>query len=180
MRKTAVAVTTTALVSLSGAVVAVPAQAATSTARPCPANWGTGPRHAGQMVQTNVRDVRAGRHLCFDRLVIDLGPGQKPGYRVRYVRVFVTQGSGMVVHASGHAKLLVTVLAPAASSFPANKRHLVRVAGFGEFRQIVGLGSFEGITSIGIGLRAKKPFRVLELTGSGHRVRLIIDVARRG
>ena len=180
MRKTAVAVATTSLVGLSGALIAVPAQAAPATARPCPANWGTGPRHSGQMVQTKLRDVRAGRHACFDRLVVDLGPGQKPGYRVRYVRTFIAEGSGKVIHASGHAKLLVTVLAPAASRFPASNRHLARVAGFPEFRQIVGLGSFEGITSIGIGLRAKKPFRVLELMSAGHRVRLIIDVARRG
>jgi hypothetical protein len=146
---TAVTALTTVLVSLGGVVIAMPAQAATGTAQ-----------------------------ACFDRLVVDLGPGRKPGYRVRYVRAFYASGSGMVVHVRGHAKLLVTVLAPAASNFPASSRHLVRVAGFPEFRQVAGLGSFEGITSIGIGLRARKPFRVLELTSSGHRVRLIVDVAR--
>lgn len=180
MGKSAVAVTATVVASLSAAIAAAPAQAATGAGSACPTTWGTGPRHSGQMVQTKVRDVRAGRHVCFDRLVIDLGSGQKPGYRVRYVRAFIAQGSGKVVHASGHAKLLVTVLAPAANRFPASNRHLARVAGFPEFRQVVGLGSFEGITSIGIGLRAKKPFRVLELTSAGHRVRLIIDVALRG
>ncbi len=177
MRKTAVAVVTTLLASVGSAVITVPAQAATTS---CPAGWGTGPRHSGQMFQTKLRDVRVGQHACFDRLVIDLGRGSKPGYRVRFVRAFYASGSGKAVHVRGHAKLLVTVLAPATDHFPASSRHLARVAGFPEFRQIAGLGSFEGITSIGIGLRARKPFRVMELTSRDHHVEVVIDVARHG
>ncbi len=178
MRKTAIAVATAILAGLGGALTSLPAQAAAVTAQRCHTNWGTAPRHDGTMVQTKVHDVRAGRHACFDRLVVDLGAGQQPGFRVRYVRAFYASGSGKVVHVSGRAKLLLTLLAPAVRGFPASNRHLANVAGFPEFRQVAGLGSFEGVTSIGIGLRARKPFRVIELTGSGHRVRLIVDVAR--
>jgi hypothetical protein len=51
------------------------------------------------------------------------------------------------------------------------------VTGFRTFRQVVSAGSFEGITTIGRGLRAKRPFRVLVLSGPGRGWRLVIDVA---
>ena len=69
------------------------------------------------------------------------------------------------------------MIAPAAASFPANSRHLVDVSGFSALRQIVGAGSFEGLTSIGAGLRAKLPFRVLEVRDPAHHTRLVVDVA---
>jgi hypothetical protein len=177
MRKTALAVATTIVTGLSGAVIALPAQAATTTPIACAIHWGTGPKHKDHMVQTRVRDVRAGKHACFDRLVIDLGAGRAPGYNVRYVKAFHTQGSGQRVPTSGHAKLLVNVQAPAAASFNASSRHLVSVAGFTEFRQVAGLGSFEGITSMGVGLKAKEPFRVFEYKNASHKFVLVIDVA---
>jgi hypothetical protein len=188
MRKTAVAGMTAILTGLGVAVAALPAQAvattaattsgaANSTAAACSTPWGTGARDRVQMAQTKVRDVRAGKHACFDRLVIDLGAGRAPGYHIAYVRAFHAQGSGKVVPTSGHAKLLINVRAPAALSFNASNRHLVSVAGFAQFRQVAGLGSFEGITSIGLGLDSKKPFRVLEYRTASHNFVLVIDVA---
>ncbi len=179
MRKSAVAVATTIVTGLSAAAVALPAQAATTAPAACSTHWGTGPRHKDQMVQTRVRDVRAGKHTCFDRLVIDLGAGRAPGYNIHYVRAFHADGSGKLVPTSGKAKLLVIVKAPAANSFDASNRHLVSVTGFASFRQIAGLGSFEGITSIGIGLKAKTPFRVLEYKNAAHKFVLVVDVAHR-
>jgi hypothetical protein len=178
MRKTVVAGVTAILTGLSAAVVALPAEAAPATGIACATNWGAGPRHKDQMVQTKVRAVRAGVHACFDRLVIDLGAGRAPGYRVSYVGAFHADGSGQLVRTSGHAKLLVVVRAPAAAVFNASNRHLVNVAGFPVFRQVAGLGSFEGITSLGVGLTAKKAFRVLEFRDASHRFVLVIDVAR--
>ena len=179
MKRTAVAVMATLFTTVGIAAATLPAQANPDTAaRACSTNWGTAPRHAGAMVQTRVRGVRAGEHACFDRLVVDLGPGRAPGYRVGYVRAFFAQGSGQRVPTKGRAKLLVTVLAPAAASFNASRRHLVGVAGFAEFRQVAGLGSFEGVTSIGLGLRVKAAFRVFEVKTAGHRSKLVIDVAR--
>jgi hypothetical protein len=129
------------------------------------------------MVQNKVRTVRAGQHACFDRLVVDLGVGRAPGYHVSYVGRFATQGSGMPVPTRGNAKLLVNVNAHVAASFSANNRHLASVAGFAEFRQVAGLGYFEGITSMGLGLKAKEPFRVFEFRTASHNVELVIDVA---
>jgi hypothetical protein len=181
VRKIAIAATTALLTGIglvtatSGAAVAAPVAGRAAAA--CHLRWDKGAKHAGVMVQSQVRAVRAGQHPCFDRLVIDIGKGDKPGYRVRYVRQIVQDPSGNVIPVRGHAKLLITVMAPAAPSFPANSHHLADVAGFASFRQIVGAGSFEGLTSIGAGIRVKLPFRVFEVRDPGYKTRLVVDVA---
>jgi hypothetical protein len=53
----------------------------------------------------------------------------------------------------------------------------VNVAGFDTFRQVVDSVSWEGQTQIGLGVRARLPFRVFVLTGPGAGSRLVIDVA---
>jgi hypothetical protein len=85
--------------------------------------------------------------------------------------------SGKVIRVRGGAKLRITVLAAAGKSFPANGHDIAKVTGFDTFRQVVGAGSFEGVTSIGLGVRARLPFRVMTLSGPGHQSRLVIDVA---
>jgi hypothetical protein len=170
---------TTILAGLVAALFALPAQAANTTPSACSTHWGTAPREKALplTVANEVHTVRAGQHACFDRLVVDLGVLRAPGYKVSYVRAFYADGSGKLVRTSGQAKLLVVVRAPATLSFAAVNRHLVSVAGFAEFRQVVGLGSFERVTSIGLGLKAKEPFRVFEFRTASHKVELVIDVA---
>ena len=130
------------------------------------------------MVQTRVRNVRAGQHPCFDRLVIDLGAGPSPGYSVRYVRQIVQDASGQPIPVRGGARLSIVLRAPARNGFPVNSHNLVNVTGFGTFRQVVAAGSFEGVTSFGLGVSYKLPFRVLVLTGAGTS-RVVIDVAHK-
>jgi hypothetical protein len=135
------------------------------------------------MVPGPVSSVRAGRHACFDRLVIDLR-GRAPGYRVAYVSTVVTEGQGAAVPLRGGAKLLVVVRAPNVSASggtaytPTNPREVVPVAGFTTFRQVAWAGSFEGQTSLGLGVRARLPFRVFTIQEAGSS-RLVIDVAHR-
>jgi hypothetical protein len=173
--------TAVALVVIAG--LAVPAEASATAARAaapsssCKTHWGSQPKHAGKMVRSAVLKVRAGQHPCFDRLVIDIGNGAAPGYRVEYVKRIVDDASGKVIHVRGGARLHIAVLAPAAKGFPANGHHIANVTGFKTFRQVVGAGSFEGITSVGLGVRARLPFRVLTIAGPGHQSRLVIDVA---
>jgi hypothetical protein len=62
---------------------------------------------------------------------------------------------------------------------PANASELVDVSGWRTFRQIAWAGSFEGQTTIGLGVRARLPFRVFILDGPGTGSRLVIDVAHR-
>ena len=54
---------------------------------------------------------------------------------------------------------------------------LTNVAGYSTFRQVAYAGSFEGQTTIGLGVRARLPFRVFTLAGPGSDTRLVIDVA---
>jgi len=49
------------------------------------------------------------------------------------------------------------------------------VSGFPVFRSVVWAGSFEGVTSLGLGVRARLPFRVFTLT---NPTRVVVDVAR--
>jgi hypothetical protein len=145
----------------------------------CGITWGSQAKHAGVMVSSRVLTIRAGEHPCFDRLVIELGAGKRPGYRVEYVAKIIQDGSGKVIPVSGGARLHIVVRAPARAGFPVNGLHLVNVTGFRTFRQVVGAGSFEGITTFGLGLRGKLPFRVFELSGPTTHSRLVIDVAHR-
>ena len=62
---------------------------------------------------------------------------------------------------------------------PANPLELRNVAGYRTFRQVVSAGTYEGYTSIGLGVRARLPFRVFVLDGPGTSSRLVVDVAHR-
>jgi hypothetical protein len=157
----------------------------------CGQVWGSLPE-GGQLTASDevVTDVRAGRHVCFDRLVIDLrGPADDaPSYDVRYVDTVSAQGSGAPVPLEGGAALRVIVGAPAhddgygATYAPDDRQQVVSVEGFDTFRQVAWAGSFEGQTSLGIGTRARLPFRVFTLLGQpgdDQAVRLVIDVGHR-
>ena len=157
----------------------------------CGQVWGSLPEaeHATAS-DTVVTDVRAGRHVCFDRLVIDLrGPGTTSGsYDVRYVSQVHADGSGHAVPVRGAADLRIVLDAPAydadgrATYAPADRREVVDVSGFSTFRQVAWAGSYEGRTTMALGVRARLPFRVFVLDGvpnSGDTPRLVIDVAHR-
>jgi hypothetical protein len=146
----------------------------------CPTSWGTGAKGSARPLgpaTAKVTSVHTGQHRCYDRLVVDLGRGAKPGYKVRYVRELHAQGSGDAIPLRGHAVLDIAVNGNAAARFPAASTELANVAGYPVFRQLAGAGSFEGITDLGIGTSARLPFRVQIMNGPGHDSRLVIDVA---
>jgi hypothetical protein len=159
-------------------VVAAPAPA---SAAYCGITWGSLAKTNATMVTGPITNVRSGRHTCYDRIVIDLGK-DRPGYAVRYVTNVLAEGSGDVVPLRGGAKLEVVVRAPAYNTaghdtyHPANRRELTNVTGYRTFRQIAWAGSFEGQTTIGLGVRARLPFRVLRID-DGATSRMIVDVA---
>lgn len=159
----------------------------TGTSSYCGLEWGSMAK-ANAIAHTSgtVSNVRAGRHTCYDRLVIDVADVPKSlSYDVRYVDAVRQEGSGSVVPLAGGAKLRVVVRAPAYDSSgsgtytPANKGQLVDVSGWTTFRQVAWAGSFEGQTTVGLGVRARLPFRVTVLDGPGDGARLVIDVAHR-
>jgi hypothetical protein len=169
---------------VAAAAALLPVAAATSSAQAAPycgITWGSQAKSSARMVPGPVTNVRAGRHACFDRLVVDV-KGRASGYAVRYTTAVVTEGQGAVVPLRGGAKLLVVVRAPAygssAAYTPANENEVVNVSGFTTFRQVAWAGTFEGQTSLGVGVRARLPFRVLTIQDATSS-RLVIDVAHR-
>jgi hypothetical protein len=167
--------------ALAGLVLPATAQAAPY----CGLTWGSTPEQAGNSAPARMgaelTAVRAGRHACFDRLVLDIPGGgtRVSSYRVEYVRAVTNDGSGAVVPLRGGAFLQITVGANSEDFRPANRRELADVAGCTTFRQVAWAGGFEGYSSVGLGVRARLPFRVLTLAGPGNAVRVVIDVAHR-
>jgi len=157
----------------TGPAGAAPASAATA----CRTAWGSLPQTRPSVLSTEITGVRAGTHACFDRLVVDLA-GRGDGWSVRYVEEVHADGSGAVVPVRGGARLEVLVVEPVRPSFVGG-RELADVRGYPTFRQVAWAGSFEGQTTLGLGVRARLPFRVTLLAGPGGGSRLVVDVAHR-
>jgi hypothetical protein len=113
-------------------------------------------------------------------MVIDTSaPGT--GYEVRYVANVIADGSGQVVPLSGGAKLEIVTHTPSYNPYTgvptyggivAQPLPGVTLAGYQTFKDAKFAGSFEGQSTIGLGVRATLPFRVLRLDS-----RTIVDVA---
>ncbi|MEU2516239.1 AMIN-like domain-containing (lipo)protein [Streptomyces syringium] len=151
----------------------------------CEVGWGSYGKTGIDTSYKPLTGVRTGRHECFDRMVLDVeGPGHRPiGYRVGYVGRLSQDGSGDDIHVAGGAILEVRVAAP--SYDPATGRATYRakagrplpgvdVTDYRTFKDTRFAGSFEGDTQIGLGVRARLPFRVFQWN---HHI--VIDVAHR-
>lgn len=170
--------------ALASPATATSSTTATTTAAPyCGITWGSLAKSRSTTAIGPVTGVRSGRHTCYDRLVVDL-KGRAPGYTVKYARNVYTEGQGALVPLRGGAKLLIVVNAPAydqsgnSSFVPKNQKEVVNVTGYTTFRQVAWAGSFEGYTSMGLGVRARLPFRAFTITDATTS-RLVIDVAHR-
>lgn len=170
------------LASIAGFFGAILVSATPVNAAPyCGITWGSLTKESATSSSQSLTNVRTGRHDCYDRIVFDLKGTQATGYHVSYVSNVVADGSGQVVPVSGGAKLQISVNAPAynpntgAPTYPAQfgqKLPGVNLAGYQTFRDAKYAGSFEGRTTVGLGVRAKLPFRVF--TTANH---VVIDVA---
>ncbi|MFE1251527.1 hypothetical protein [Streptomyces sp. NPDC058735] len=181
---------TLALVGATLGVAAIPAGAAPAAAQQttaqaataCPTGWGSLAKTDAGATAAPLRNIRTGRHTCFDRMVVDVpGAGSGVGYTVQYVDELHQDGSGRLIPVAGGAVIEVRVAAPAydpetgAATYPGRvSRPLpgVDLTGYRTFRDTRFAGSFEGDTQIGLGVRARLPFRVLQLED-----RVIVDVA---
>jgi hypothetical protein len=175
-----------ALMTATLGVAAVPAEAAPVAApqvAACPTGWGSLDKTYTASSAEPVQHVRTGTHDCYDRMVIDI-PGASSddlGYSVRYVDRIYQDGSGRPIPVSGGAILEIRVHAPAYDPATGEPTYPgtpglplpgVDLTGHPTFRDARFVGSFEGDTQIGLGVRARLPFRVLRLAD-----RLVIDVA---
>ncbi len=132
-------------------------------------------------------ELDAGRHDCFDRLVLRLAPApdnptplEFPGHWVRYTDEPVHLGmSDETVEIRGEAVLLVTVASwmydTDADGAPTDYRGLgeVPVPGLRHVVEIRLVDNFEGMHTWAIGLDARRPFEVDVLRSPD---RLVVDV----
>jgi hypothetical protein len=176
-------------VTFTAIALAVPAQAAGPY---CGITWGSmvkqGPAGTEPAAGQTLTDIRAGQHTCFDRLVLDVRGSVPRSWRVEYVGSVTEDGSGREVPLRGGAALQIVAgvsdhdTAAGPTYTPENREELADVAGFSTFRQVAWAGSFEGLTTVGLGVRARLPFRVFTLSGaagSNPGARLVVDVAHR-
>jgi hypothetical protein len=152
-----------AAVVATGTAVTVPQLAG---AAGCSTTWGSGAKSATATASPALTAVRAGRHDCYDRLVLDATKAGN-GFRVSYQRAIYQDGSGYRVPLKGGAFLQVIETGMATKKLP-----MPNVAGYRTFRQVAWAGSFEGQTTVGLGVRAHLPFRTFR---TGNHV--VIDVA---
>jgi hypothetical protein len=165
------------------------APAAACAPMPWP-GWGTGLQQRALSSRAPVYLVRAGRHECSDRVVFHLNGGDPVGYSVRYVDVVTEDGSGKSVPVAGEAALQVVINAPALGQDShgyvgkvlaepgADFYTPAQLAGWSTLREVRYAGSFEGQTTIAVGVRARVPFHVSTvLDSSGDYRSVVLDVA---
>ncbi|MGW1075275.1 AMIN-like domain-containing (lipo)protein [Streptomyces sp. NPDC002537] len=189
MRRLSRALTALVLAGAGLTVATVSATAAdgatgsTSPAVQCEGGWGSLAKVSTDSAYKSLRDIRTGRHDCFDRMVFEVkGAGERPiGYRVAYVDKLHQDGSGDEIPVAGGAVLEVRVAAPSYEpttglrTYPGRVGEPLRgvdVSGYQTFRDTRYASSFEGDTQIGLGVRARLPFRVFQW--GNH---LVVDVA---
>jgi hypothetical protein len=179
-KKRAIGTVVAVIAAMSTMVAPTAAQAAPY----CGIYWGSTGKEGSSVTSVGpLINVRAGQHDCFDRLVIDFDGGAG-GYEIQYVPGVPHQAQDGNLPLRGGAFLNVVVWAPAydintgASTYrPADQAELVNVAGWQTLQQVSLGGSFEGQTTVGVGVRARLPFRAFILPGPGERSRLVIDIA---
>ena len=148
----------------------------------CGITWGSLVKSQSATAVSSLVGVRAGRQTV-QRPHGARHPGQGHGYRVEYVPEVYHDASGELVPLRGGAKLLIVAYAPAYDentttyqpadpskgwwTSPASPRSV----------RSPGPARSEGQSNIGLGVRARLPFRVFTLDGPGTGSRLVIDVA---
>ena len=166
------------IVSVFSVLVVAPTQA--SAAPYCGITWGSLPKSSATSTTSSLTNIRTGRHDCYDRIVFDLSNTTATGYRVEYVSNVYADGSGQLIPLSGGAKLRIITNVPVYNTsgvvtYNATVGHTlpgVNVTGYNTFRDAKYAGSFEGQTTVGLGVRARLPFRVF--TTGNH---VVVDVA---
>jgi hypothetical protein len=134
--------------------------------------------------------VSVGRHECSERVVFRLNGPDPVGYSVRYVDVVTQDGSGRGVPVAGGAALEVIINAPALGqdshgyvgtvlAKPGTDFYTpVQLGGWSSLREVRYAGSFQGQTTIAVGVRLQVPFHVFTvLDSSGDYRSVVLDVA---
>jgi hypothetical protein len=178
--------------------VSAPTPRAGPARSPCRAEqaWSTNAKNgSAAMSQAALYLTRVGQHACYDRVVFDInGPqhNDRPepvGFAARYVPVAKADGNGESVPVPGHAVLEVTIRAPIYGTdnqghqpwqqAPRVGQSLVapaKIAGWSSLTAVTFAGSFEGQTTLAVGVREVRPFRVWVTSEQGYR-HVVLDIA---
>lgn len=173
--------------------VATMSIASPAEARPyCGIRWGSLEKAAEGTANGTFLGVRTGRHTCYDRLVIDVA-GSISGYTVGYTGT-KTGERGIFDGASSsgddlRGRITLSIRVDLATTDSAGTPtfeprwhydpELADVSHYRTFRQVAGGSGYQGYAILGIGARARLPFRVFTLDGPDGRTRLVVDVAHR-
>lgn len=155
-----------------------------ATAPYCGITWGSTNKLTTTGTSAPITGARTGRHDCWDRLVLDLAGKPPPGSHVRYTDGFRTASGSASLPITGGAVLTITSFSAATVPWSVGT-HIATpsqfgAAGYRTFRDLVYGGNYENSEiAIGLGVRARLPFRVFTLDGPGGGSRLVVDVAHR-
>jgi hypothetical protein len=157
--------------------------------------WNAGPKAGGTAMSSSAMSTsalyltRVGRHACYDRVVFDINGPQSVSFVARYVPVVLADGSGQRVPVPGRAALQVIVRAPILGAdsqghqpwrtVPRVAQDLVApsaVSGWTSLRAVKFAGSFEGQTTLAVGVRERRPFRVWVRSEQGYQ-HVVLDIA---
>ncbi|GAA2336355.1 AMIN-like domain-containing (lipo)protein [Streptomyces violaceusniger] len=184
MRRWGTAIAAIVLASAGLAGTAGAAQAVGTSSAVCATAWGSLEKTAPLAGGKPLENVRTSQNECYDRMVFDIKgatAADKTGFRVGYVQTLNQAGTGDPIAVGGGAILEIKVGASTYDyeagerTYPGQARQQlpgVDVSGYQTFRDTRFASSFEGETQIGLGVRARLPFRVLQ--SDGH---VIVDVA---
>ncbi|MEU3619358.1 hypothetical protein ABZ725_44755 [Streptomyces sp. NPDC006872] len=184
MRRLGTALAVLALAGAGLAGTAVTAQADTGASAVCETGWGSLEKRVtpAEDYLPPLTNVRTGQHECFDRMVVDYKGGSGTGdigYRVKYVDKLISVGTGEIPISGG--AILQIAVSPnhdpetGTNSYPGTHGQPlpgVDITGYQTFKDTRYVDGLEDDVVIGVGVRARLPFRV---TQSGDH--LIIDVA---
>ena len=152
--------------------------------------WGTGPEVGSAAISpAPLYLTRVGQHVCYDRIVFDLNGPEAVGFVVRYVPIVRTDSSGEPVPVAGHAVLEVVVRAPifgadsqghqpwvVAPTVGGNLVAPAEISGWSSLRAVTFAGSFEGQTTLAVGVRERRPFRVWTSSERAYQ-HVVLDIA---
>ncbi|WP_030273808.1 AMIN-like domain-containing (lipo)protein [Streptomyces sp. NRRL B-24484] len=175
------------LVGLGAAVTPAAAVTGTAaTAAACESGWGSLDRKGAARTDDyrSMTGIRTGTQPCFDRMVVDV-PGSSPATPVAYwidyrdSPIGTTTDDRRIPVAGG--KVLNIVIGAHTTDAGWNPTYPLRTGeklpgldftGYPTFVEARGGGTHAGETQIGLGVRARLPYRVFQLDN-----RLVIDVA---